>query len=369
MPLVARKRRSDVRQRLVSSSVLLSLLILLVACHTPGAIRPVIKVGLVAPFEGRYRYLGYDVFPAVRLALREINQAGGVAGTLVELVAYDDGGAPQMADEQARKLVVDADVVAVIGHFREDTTTAASSTYTSAGLPLVVPGALRPPLETVGELAFWTGLPVSALAEALLREVDEAALVETGQPLGRALRDVAEEQALALYPLVSAQDADWLEVIVAADPPAVLCDAGPVQAGEMIAALRDAGWEGSFLGGPRWAAEDFAAVGAESATGARFVTPWPFVQDLNDGLAFAAAYATVSAGTPPGPSALPAYEAAQLVLEALEMDISAHGEPSRQGVNAALARLTVGSGDVLLYWYRVGSDGLPELQRTIPSPR
>ena len=60
-------------------------------------VRPTVKIGLVAPFEGRYRYVGYDVFYAVRLALQEVNAAGGVGGYHVELVAYDDGADPAMA--------------------------------------------------------------------------------------------------------------------------------------------------------------------------------------------------------------------------------------------------------------------------------
>jgi hypothetical protein len=61
---------------------------------------------------------------------------------------------------------------------------------------------------------------------------------------------------------------------------------------------------------------------------------------------------------PPGPLALPAYEATQQVLEALERDIAANGAPTREGMAAALAEL--GSGDEALYWYRVRADGVPE---------
>ncbi|MBL8045521.1 MAG: ABC transporter substrate-binding protein [Anaerolineales bacterium] len=103
--------------------------------------RPVIKIGLVAPFEGRYRDVGYEVVFAVRLAVREINAAGGVGGYSVELVALDDSGDEQMALEQARKLATDASVIAVIGHWRENTTLAAAPEYERAGIPLIAPSA------------------------------------------------------------------------------------------------------------------------------------------------------------------------------------------------------------------------------------
>jgi ABC-type branched-subunit amino acid transport system substrate-binding protein len=101
--------------------------------------RPVVKFGLVAPFEGRYRPLGYDAIYAARLAVRERNAAGGVGGYRVELVAYDDGGDAQAAIERARQLALDRQVVAAIGHYRVNTSRAAWDVYAREGLPLIAP--------------------------------------------------------------------------------------------------------------------------------------------------------------------------------------------------------------------------------------
>jgi ABC-type branched-subunit amino acid transport system substrate-binding protein len=100
---------------------------------------PVIKFGLVAPFEGRYRPVGYDAIYAARLAVRERNAVGGVGDYRVELVAYDDGGDAQAATERARQLALDPQVVAVIGHYEIDTTRAAWDIYAREGLPLIAP--------------------------------------------------------------------------------------------------------------------------------------------------------------------------------------------------------------------------------------
>lgn len=112
--------------------------LLLGAC---AVTRPVVKIGLVAPFEGRYREVGYEVIYAVRLAVREANAAGGVAGYSVELVALDDAGDPEQAVTQARKLALDPQVVAVVGHWLEATTQAAAPEYARAGLPILATAA------------------------------------------------------------------------------------------------------------------------------------------------------------------------------------------------------------------------------------
>jgi ABC-type branched-subunit amino acid transport system substrate-binding protein len=107
----------------------------LVACS--ASTQPVVKIGLVAPFEGRYRPIGYEAVYAARLAIREINARGGINGRRIELVALDDRGEPDKALSAARQLVLDPQVVAVIGHLRPDSTDAAMRIYCEAGLPVI----------------------------------------------------------------------------------------------------------------------------------------------------------------------------------------------------------------------------------------
>lgn len=334
---------------------------LLTACHVPGAVRPTVKIGLVAPFEGRYRYVGYDVIYAVRLALREANAAGGVGGYNVELAAYDDGGDPAMAVEQARKLAADPEVVAAIGHFREQTTAAALDAYAEAGIPLVAAAAFDPALTRGEATVYRLGPTGEALAEALWQRVEgkSVVLVTDGRPLGTAL---VGRVSLAISP----RDPGWLQATLDSGAGMVICDADPVTAGEALLALHEADWGGNFLGGPELAAPDFAAVAGEAAENAWFVTPYPFPTDVPGTADFVAAYQSLGPHVPPpGPLALPAYEATRVLLEALRQDIAAHGAPTRAGVAAALA--TVERDGLLghivfdrehnwetvpLYWYR-----------------
>ena len=372
-------------------------------CLLPGAVRPTVKIGLVAPFEGRYRYVGYDVIYAVRLALREANGAnnelritncglagstslmGGVkgdspstgSGYYVELVAYDDGADQAMAAEQARKLAADPEVVAAIGHFREETTGAALGAYAEAGIPLVAPAVLGSAFPWGGAEVYCPGPADGTLAHALLHYVETehvVALVSDGGPLGAALVEAASQQRMRVSAVVSPAAAGWLGEVLSSGADVVICDASPVTAGEVVSSLRGAGWEGVFLGGPELAATDFVAVAAEAAEGAVFVTPYPFPADVPGGADFVAAYQEVSGGILPGPLALPAYEATWVLLEALERDVAARGTPTREGVGAVLSatgrdgllgHITFDAGrnwdNVPLYWYCIGVDGVPKL--------
>lgn len=124
--------------------ILLLALLVLSGC---ASVAPVVKVGLVAPFEGRHRAIGYDAIYSARLAVREINQAGGIGGYRVALVALDDGGEREGAMGAAASLVIDPDVVAVVGHYLPETTTAAATLYDRHGLAFLPAG--EPPFAPV----------------------------------------------------------------------------------------------------------------------------------------------------------------------------------------------------------------------------
>ena len=120
----------------------------LVACAPISLTRPVTKLGLVAPFEGQQRAVGYEALYAVKLALRERNAAGGVAGWLVELVALNESGSldqsgsldhnasADQASRQARALAVDADVTTAIALTSAAEQARVQSQYAQVGLPI-----------------------------------------------------------------------------------------------------------------------------------------------------------------------------------------------------------------------------------------
>lgn len=93
---------------------------------------PVVRVALLAPFEGRYREIGYDLLYAARLGLADAGY------THVVLLPVDDGGTPQTAAMRARALAHDPTVKAVMlaGYAATDSQTLTALT----DLPAIVIG-------------------------------------------------------------------------------------------------------------------------------------------------------------------------------------------------------------------------------------
>lgn len=125
---------------LAASKWLCVLALLLTALTGCQSVAPVVKIGLVAPFEGHDRAVGYDAIYSARMAVREINAAGGIHGYRVALTAQDDNGNPELARQAAATLARDPQVVAVVGHFSPETTAAAAPVYNAVGLPVLSMG-------------------------------------------------------------------------------------------------------------------------------------------------------------------------------------------------------------------------------------
>jgi len=118
--------------------LLFAICYLLSACVMPGDAAPVIKIGVIAPFEGTGRPLGYAVLPGVKAAAEEANASGDLGRYRVLVVAFNDDLDAPTAAAQAQALALDADVLGVIGPWSVETAAAAQPILAEAGLPALV---------------------------------------------------------------------------------------------------------------------------------------------------------------------------------------------------------------------------------------
>lgn len=159
---------------------------LLAACAAPGDAAPVVKIGVIAPFEGAGRPLGYAVLPAVKAAAAEANVRGDLGRYRVLVVAFDDDLHGPTAAAQARALALDGEVAAVLGPWSPETVAAAAPILAEAGLPFIAGADLAVP--AAGER--WGD---AALAEAAARAGADArrllaALADDARRHGRPAR-------------------------------------------------------------------------------------------------------------------------------------------------------------------------------------
>jgi ABC-type branched-subunit amino acid transport system substrate-binding protein len=263
------------------AAFLSAICLLLSACSST---RPVIKIGLVAPFVGHYREIGEEIIYAVRLAVREANESGGIAGYSIELMAYDDEGDPTLAEENARKVVTDPQVVGVIGHWLDSTSLSAAPVYAASGIPYLATTA-SPELDPAAYRLWYT-------TETYLATQPES----THCPL----------------PCDPFINLDLLQSTIRNPKSEIF---GPASFGLNL----------------------FPRLVSDSINQIQFLAPAPMPADSND-KTFADRYLAISPGPQPRYFAVLAYDATQVLLEAIKVDIEVNGLPTRSGVASALAQ-------------------------------
>ncbi len=95
--------------------------------HAQGVTKTSILIGQSSPFSGSNKELGDDIREGLKAYFKQVNDAGGVNGRTLELVALDDANDAKRAGENARILIEQRGVLALVGY--------ASATLSLPALP------------------------------------------------------------------------------------------------------------------------------------------------------------------------------------------------------------------------------------------
>ena len=120
----------------------------LLAAHGTRAAEE-IALGFANPLSGPYATSGDHNRTAVELAADDLNRTGGLLGRRVRVVAVDDACGVERAQAAAQELV-EAGVVAVVGHFCSHSSLVAAAVYEAAGVPMISPDSTHPRLTEEG---------------------------------------------------------------------------------------------------------------------------------------------------------------------------------------------------------------------------
>jgi branched-chain amino acid transport system substrate-binding protein len=251
----------------------------------PAAPAPAtVKIGHVAPLTGGIAHLGKDNENGARLAVEEINAAGGIdaGGTKIklELVAEDDKADPKEGTLAAQK-VVDAGVVAVVGHLNSGTSIPASKIYSDAGVTQISPSATNPKLTEQG---FKTTFRVVAndnqqgavLANFAANEMKAKtiAIIDDRTAYGQGLADVVERVAKEKGLKVVAREftndkaTDFNAILTkvrGAKPDVVMYGGMDATAGPMAKQMKQLGIKAPLLAGDGVCSPEFIKLAGDAA--------------------------------------------------------------------------------------------------------
>lgn len=212
----------------------------------------VLRIGTLLPTTGG-SLAGAAQLAGVRAAVREINAAGGVDGTPVELVSRDSGDESTQA-EAAFSALVERGVDVVIGPSSSTLVERLLPLAREAGVPLISPAASAPGLGADADGFFARTIPAVSLQGAVLGGLltaagaSEVALIvgadpvagSIAAPLEAALAEVEEGELTTTTITSAASAASEVRTVVRARPDAVvLATSDPEVTVAVLSALVD----------------------------------------------------------------------------------------------------------------------------------
>ncbi|HLN23531.1 MAG TPA: ABC transporter substrate-binding protein [Patescibacteria group bacterium] len=121
----------------------------------PALAQTKLKIGAVMPLTGELADYGPAALNGAKLAVEEINKAGGVLGSPVALAVGDDQTSPQAGVDAAHKLVSVEKVNALIGPMGSGVfIPVARSVAVPAGIPIISGSATSPMISTLDAKGF-----------------------------------------------------------------------------------------------------------------------------------------------------------------------------------------------------------------------
>jgi branched-chain amino acid transport system substrate-binding protein len=180
--------------------VALALCIVAAASAAPGA-EP-IRIGGLIETSGGLATLGVPMLEGARLAVEEVNAAGGINGRPLELVNLNTESDETKAVINAKKLIEQEKVSVIVGPAATGENLAITPTILAAGVPLVANGAALAIVTPVEQKRWIFKVPLSdvlvqekLLAHMRARGIERIALINSDVGFGVTGREALEKLA------------------------------------------------------------------------------------------------------------------------------------------------------------------------------
>ncbi|HBT65889.1 MAG TPA: amino acid-binding protein [Ruminococcaceae bacterium] len=164
-----------------------------------------IKIGGLAPLTGSVSQYGKAVNNAVLLAVKEINEKGGILGKQIEYKCLDEKGDSQEAVNAYNELVDDFGMVALLGDVTSKPTKAVALKAKLDNMPMITASGTQEDITLVGENVFRTcfidpyqGELMAAYAKEKLNASKVAIIYDTGDTYSTGIANAFDAKAKEL---------------------------------------------------------------------------------------------------------------------------------------------------------------------------
>lgn len=291
-----------------------------------------ILIGHFASMTGEQASFGQSTDQGLRLAIEEVNTAGGIRGKKIELITMDNRSNQDETVTVVTRLIEQKKVVALVGEVASGRSLLAAPIAQNKKIPMISPSSTNPKVTLVGDYIFrvcfidpFQGTVMAKFAKDNLKAKKVAVLREVSSEYSMGLADffIAKWKELGgeIVADLSYTDKDvdykaQLTQIRGKNPDAIFIPGYYSQVGLIARQARDLGIKAALLGGDGWDSPKLSEIGKGAVDGSYFSNHYSNESDsplVKDFIAkFKAKYGTL----PDGLSSV-AYDAGKMLALAL----------------------------------------------------
>lgn len=291
-----------------------------------------IVIGHFASMTGSEATFGTSTDDGIRMAIEEVNNAGGIKGKKVKLITMDDQGKAEEATSVVTRLIQQEKVVAILGEVASGRSLAAAPIAQKSKVPMVTPSSTNQKVTEIGNYIFRTcfidpfqGTVMAAFAINNLKVKKVAVLrdVKSDYSVGLADFFIAKFKELGGTVIADvsyqAGDVDFkaqLTQLKSKNPEAIFVPGYYTEVGLVALQARELGIKVPLLGGDGWDSPKLHEIGKQAIEGGYFSNH--YASDSTDPIAqeFTKKYTEKYKKVPDGMAAT-GYDGARILLQAM----------------------------------------------------
>jgi len=347
------------RHLLVALTVLA--LVLPVTSFTDAQSKGTIKIATQSPLSGGQAALGEGIKLGAQLAVEKFKGNLEKMGYKVDLVPFDDQAKPDVGVANAKNIIADKEIMAVIGHLNSGVAIPSSEVYKEVNVVMISPANTNPVVTDRGYPNVnrvcgrddVQGVVGAEFAHGTLK-VKSVYIIhdktQYGQSIAEFFKADSEKKGVKVLGFEGTEEKSNFDPIItpikAKNPDVIYFGGIYDQAAPFFKQAREKGVKSKFLGPDGMDSSDLTKIAGKAVVGMHYTSAAGPASALPKAKAFVEDFKK-KFGKNPEPYAAEAYDAAHIAILAIEQAAKG-GKVSREDVSAAVRKVKLAgiTGDI-----------------------
>ncbi len=352
----------NVRLRYLVTVVAALALVLPVTSVADAQSKGTIKIATQSPLSGGQAALGEGIKLGAQLAVEKFKGNLVKMGYKVDFVPFDDQAKPDVGVANAKNIIADKDIMAVIGHLNSGVAIPSSEVYKEVNVTMISPANTNPVVTDRGYLSVnrvcgrddVQGVVGSEFAAGTMK-VKSAYIVhdktQYGQSIAEFFKADAEKKGIKVLGFEGTEEKSNFDPIItpikAKNPDVIYFGGIYDQAAPFFKQAREKGLKAKFMGPDGMDSSDLTKIAGKAVVGMYYTSAAGPASALPKAKTFVEDFKK-KFGKNPEPYAAEAYDAARIALMAIEDQAKSGKAPTREGVAVAVrkAKLSGITGEI-----------------------